>query len=212
MVIDKNELNTGDVLLFHNVSNYKSGYNCFFSCFTGLIQWCTKSKYSHVGMIVRDPIFTNPPLKGLYVLESSFETYPDVEDHKYKLGVELEEFDKVIKNANQDIYVRKLNCKRDGLFNNILKDVHKVTRNKPYDVLPIDWIDGIFQRYSGRNAQSTKHFWCSALVAYIYVRWGFLPADTPWSLVSPKMFGSEINNGYNLEFKNCILDKEIKIN
>jgi hypothetical protein len=43
-------------------------------------------------------------------------------------------------------------------------------------------------------------------------RWGFLPADTPWSLVSPKMFGSEINNGYNLEFKNCILDKEIKIN
>lgn len=212
MNIDKDSLQTGDLLLFHHVANYNNCYNCVFSCFTGLIQCSTNSKFSHCAMIVRDPTFTNPPLKGLYVLESSFELYPDVEDHKYKLGVELEEFDNVIKNANEDIYVRKLNCNRDDNFFNILADVHKITYDKPYDLLPQDWIDALFHKYSGKNAQSTKRFWCSALLAYTYVRWGFLPSYTPWSLISPKMFSSESNIKYRLEFLNCSLDKEIKIN
>jgi hypothetical protein len=212
MNINKDELNTGDLLLFHHVSNYKNCFNCFFSCFTSLIQSCTHSKYSHIGIVVKDPTFTNPPLKGLYVLESSFELYPDVEDHKYKLGVELEEFDKVIRDANEDVYLRKLNCDRNENFFNILADVHKITHNKPYDVLPKDWIDALFHKYSGKNAQSTKQFWCSALVAYIYVRWGFLPSYTPWSLLTPKMFSTEDNGNYKIKFLNCKLGDEIKIN
>ena len=212
MKINKDDLNTGDILLFHHVSNYKNCYNCVFTCFTDLIQSCTQSKFSHIGMIVVDPTFTNPPLKGVYVLESSFETYPDAEDHKYKLGVELEEFDKVIKNANQEIYVRKLNCKRDENFYNTLNEVHKVVHNKPYDALPRDWIDAIFHKYSGKNAQSINHFWCSALVCYIYVKWGFLPSYTPWSLVTPKMFSSETDSKNKLDLVNSSLEYEMRIN
>ena len=57
--------------------------------------WWTKSKYSHCAIIVRDPTFCAEEKKGLYVLESSYEKFVDSEDGEYKLGCELEEFDKV---------------------------------------------------------------------------------------------------------------------
>ena len=211
MLFNVDDLNTGDILLFHHTKNCSSCYNSIFSCVTGLIEYYTQSEFSHVAMVVRDPEFTTPPLKGLYVLESSFELFPDVEDHRYKLGVELEDFDKVIKNSGGDVYIRKLNCERNEDFYKTLDEIHTDVYNKPYDALPRDWVDAVLHKYSGSNAQSTKHFWCSALVAYIYVRWGFLPSYTPWSLVSPKMFGSETDTKYKLEFLNCSLDNEIKI-
>ena len=55
--MDKNELNTGDILLFHNKLNCKSCYRCIFSCFTGLIMCCTKSKYSHIAIVIKDPTY-----------------------------------------------------------------------------------------------------------------------------------------------------------
>ena len=88
--LNKDQLQTGDILLFHHIPNYNSCYNCLFSVFTGLIQKCTKSKYSHAAIVVRDPDFDDFKQKGLFILESSFESFPDAIDHRYKLGVELE--------------------------------------------------------------------------------------------------------------------------
>ena len=45
--------------------------------------------YSHVAMILKDPYFINPALKGLYVWESSFNGTPDPQDNKIKLGVQI---------------------------------------------------------------------------------------------------------------------------
>ena len=50
--------------------------------------------------------------------------------------------------------------------------------------------------------------WCSALVAYIYVKLNFLDHTLPWTLIKPNDFSDKSNI---LEFKNCILDKEIII-
>ena len=207
------QFNTGDILLFHHKPKYTDCFNCIYSCFTDTIMDVTHSKYSHSAIIIRDPQFTNPPLKGLYVLEASFELFPDVEDKKYKFGVELEEFDKVMRDARTygNVYWRKLNCQRDEKFYQILAKMHQVVHDKPYDCLPKDWIDAIFHHDSGSNAQSTKSFWCSALVGYAYVMWGFLPKTTPWSMVSPKMFGTESPDKYQLEFTNCTVDKEVKL-
>ena len=88
----KDEFQTGDILLFHHNNNFSSIESGFLSIFTDLIMWATKSKYSHTAIIIKDPEFTNPPLKGLYILESSYESFPDVEDKEFKLGVELEEW------------------------------------------------------------------------------------------------------------------------
>ena len=52
-------LETGDLILF---SNQSSG---FFGIFTSMIKWGKHSNYSHTGIILRDPVFINPSLKGL---------------------------------------------------------------------------------------------------------------------------------------------------
>lgn len=213
--MDYSQFETGDILLFHNVSNCKTCYRGVFSCITDLIMCGTKSKYSHAAIIIKDPQFTNPPRKGLYVLESSYESFRDVEDNKYKFGVELEDFNKVINDASQHevVYWRKLRCNRDASFYNKLNEIHKNVHDKKYDCFPIDWIDSGLHKYKGKNKHRVSSFVCSALVAYAYVQWGFLPQETPWTLIYPKMFGTEKRekNEYKLNFINCTLDKEVRI-
>ena len=210
--MSKDELDTGDILLFHHTNDCKSCYNCVFSCFTGLIECCTKSQFSHAAIIIRDPQFTNPPLKGLYVLESSFESFQDAEDNKYKFGVELEEFDKVIASArpHQTIYWRKLKCNRDRNFYQLLKEAHAEIHNKPYDFYPKDFINALLHKQGGDDGQLTSRFFCSALVAFIYVQWGFLPYSTEWSRVTPKMLSTENQGNYQLFFKNCKVFPEVR--
>ncbi len=164
-------------------------------------------------MVIRDPQFTNPPLKGLYVLESSFEAFRDAENHKYKFGVELEEFDKVMASAlpHETVYWRKLNCIRNGKFYRTLNEVHEEIHDKPYDIYPMDFINALLHRHGGDTGQLTSRFFCSALVAYIYVRWDFLPFTTEWTRVTPKMLGSESPDSAQLRFKNCKVNPEIPI-
>ena len=207
----KEEFNTGDILLFHHNNNFSTVENSLFSIFTDLIMWATGSKYSHTAIIIKDPNFTNPPLKGLYILESSYENFPDVENKEYKLGVELEEFDKVMETYKDgEVYWRKLVCKRDASFYEKLAEAHSVVHNRPYDIIPTDWLKAALHINKG-NIQKKKTFWCSALVAYMYVSWGFLDKETPWTLVSPKMLGTELPNKYELEFNNCKIESEVKI-
>ena len=210
--LNKDQLQTGDILLFHHIPNYRSCYNCFFSIFTGLIQKCTKSKYSHAAIVVRDPDFDGFHQKGLFVLESSFEAFPDAIDHKYKLGVELESFDKVMKDALKSgtVYCRKLHCERNSNFFETFAAAQRTIKDKPYDCLPNDWVAALQHHTTGKDAQTTKHFWCSALVAYLYVQWGFLPYTVPWSYITPKQLGTEPSR-YQLQYQNCKVDTEVEL-
>jgi hypothetical protein len=206
-----NQLDTGDILLFHHHNDFSGIGKTIFSVFTDLIMWATGSMYSHTALIIKDPKFTNPPLKGLYILESSWENFPDVENHEYKLGVELEEFEKVMDTYKDgQVYWRKLDCTRDDNFYEKLEEAHSVVHNRPYDVIPSDWIKAALHINKG-NVQKKKTFWCSALVAYIYTYLGFLPENTPWTLVSPKMLGTESPDKHQVSFQNCTVEKEVII-
>ena len=102
-------LKTGDLLLFNNKS---SG---FFGFFTSLIKWGTHSNYSHVAMILKDPYFINPALKGLYVWESSFNGTPDPQDNKIKLGVQITPLHELINEYQKtggSIFIRKVKSAR----------------------------------------------------------------------------------------------------
>ena len=109
-----------------------------------------------------------------------------------------------------EVYWRKLNCTRDNRFYEKLAEAHNVVHNRPYDVIPTDWLKAAFHINKGAT-QKKKTFWCSALVAYIYVCWGFLDNNTPWTLVSPKMLGTESPDNDELKFDNCTLESEVKI-
>tara|TARA_Y100000817_G_scaffold37886_1_gene26087 strand:- start:34 stop:342 length:309 start_codon:yes stop_codon:yes gene_type:complete len=54
-------LKTGDILLFSYQGN---------SIFSSFIKYFTGSQITHVGMVLKDPVFIQPSLKGYYVWES----------------------------------------------------------------------------------------------------------------------------------------------
>ena len=72
------ELETGDIVLF-------SG-NYFLS---HIVEYFTKSIYSHVGVILKNPNLGDATFKGIYLLESEREDTPDPENNRIKKGVQL---------------------------------------------------------------------------------------------------------------------------
>jgi hypothetical protein len=207
------DLQTGDLLLF----NYQGGG--FFSAIGNLIRWGTNSNYTHISMVLRDPVFIDfPPLKGLFVWESSYEGTKDPQDGKIKLGVQITPLEEVINNYQGEVYIRKLkrdfdySCSScghslDTLFTKEkLQEIHNNVYDKPYDIVPSDWIEAFFRKDT--NPQKTDRFWCSALVGYIYTMVGILDKDTDWSILRPSDFSL---NGDNLKFANeNILEDSIK--
>jgi len=188
-------LKTGDLLLF----DYKAGG--WFGVFTKLIKYFTKSKYSHIAMVLKDPTYINPKLKGYYIWESSWEDQPDPQDNKRKLGVEITPFDEIYdlyKEKDSNIYVRRVDCNSNLFSSENLKEIHKVVYDKPYDMYPKDWYEAIKQNDS--NPQKTDRFWCSALVGYIYTKCGLLDSSTDWSMLRPIDFALDGNN--DLKFIN----------
>jgi hypothetical protein len=191
-------LKTGDIILFCGHCN---GYLQYFS---DMIKYTTHSNYSHVGMIIKDPKFIDPALKGTYVWESGWEGEPDPQDGKVKLGVQITPMDEILKNfKGSKVIIRKVNCDPKLFSDDNLKKIHRVVYDKPYDIHPKDWIEALLKR--DPNPQKTDRFWCSALISYIYTHCGLLKSTTDWSISRPSDFSLD---GENLDFnEGCSLSK-----
>jgi hypothetical protein len=197
-----NQLETGDILLF---SNYPSG---FFGIFDSLIRLGTQSQYSHIGIVLKDPEFLG--LKGYYMWESGYEGKPDPQDSLTKIGVQVTPLEDVLNNYknNGHVFYRKLKCPDNLITVEKLKKIHEEVYLKPYDINPIHWLTAVF--LPNTNINENKSFWCSALVAYIYIELGILKDDENWTLKTPADFSL---SGENLKFcKDCLLEnKENKL-
>jgi hypothetical protein len=198
---NSDQFDTGDIVLFSDITYIPSR----------IIEWVTGSKYSHVGIILKDPTYINPLLKGTYILESTGLSHiVDSEDNKTKTGVQIRDFESVWKDYNGAIFWRKLNAQRDDEFIKKLVDAHTKIYDKPYDVHPIDWFKSMLNDRHG-DIQVTTRFFCSALVTYLYDTWGFVPSDTPWTIIRPKDLGTENVTSNRMNFINCTVDNEIMI-
>lgn len=195
MSISDLNLSTGDLLLF----SYDNPNDWFFNKFTNMIKWGTHSNYSHVAMILKDPSFISPNLKGTYVWESSYEHDPDPQDGKIKLGVQIAPLAEILEDYKDKgkVFYRKLEGVEKTTFQNEkLQEIHKVVYGKPYDLIPTDWIGALFKKDA--EPQKTSRFWCSALVGYIYTKLNVLKSDTDWSILTPNDFSL---SGENLAFE-----------
>jgi hypothetical protein len=202
--MDKISLDTGDLILFR-------GKNCI-SC---LIECCSNSKYSHVGIILKNPKFINNNMKdGLYILESmAHSNQPDEEDHVIKSGVQIHNINDKIDNIKENIvFVRKLNINRDETFYKKFEEIHKEIYNKPYDMSIFDWVCAkynINHKLSINTSYKTKKkFWCSALVSYVYCELGIIDNNINWSIISPKEFSS-FEGGNSIKFLCNITNDEL---
>ena len=181
--MSKYNLKTGDILLF----DYEGGGSM--GIFSWLIKKATKSNITHVGMVLKDPVFINPSLKGYYVWESGWEGTPDPQDGKVKFGVQITPLEEIIqsyKKKNGKIYVRRVTCPINLFTTEKLLQIHEIVYDKIYDIIPTDWIEAAFRRDD--NPQKTPRFWCSALVGYIYTQCGCLHPGTDWSIIRPSDF------------------------
>jgi len=182
----KRELDTGDIVLFQGNRVISRILECF-----------GRSKYSHVGMILKNPKYIRPDLEdGLYLLESSSNDTPDVEDHQFKIGTQIHRLDDVLKEYPKDsIFVRYLDVPRTEEFYSKLSEVHQEIHNKPYDLNPLDWIRAEWNLIHPLDIepiyQKKDSFWCSALLCYLYGRLDCLDAEMDWSLIAPREFSSE---------------------
>lgn len=214
--IDLDTLSTGDILLFKGSAWYDK-----------LIEKLGRSQYSHVAMVLKDPIYINPEFIGIYVIESGFEYVADEENHEFKIGVQIHKLSTLLQINKYDTLVRKANITLDiKELENIIKNVHKEVHGIPYDMHLIDWVRALefvdiedlekTQKWccirNKHEMQKTNTFWCSAFVTYLYYKMGLLEKDTfvPWTLISPREFSS--HNLSSLKFVNCNLEPEIKIN
>ena len=186
---------TGDILLFNG-----KGWLSYF------IEYFGKCDYSHIGMVVVNP---STELKGVYLLDCS------LEDNK---AVQLRLLDDVIKDYDGSVYFRKMIYERSEKFQTSIMNVYNEVKDVPYDLDIFDWIAAKIlvdtddlcraEKTPFSNIKDTSKFWCSALVAYLYVRSDILPISTPWSIIAPVDFTSYPK--YFLEFK-CKFEVEKKI-
>lgn len=182
-------LQTGDLILFGGKS-----------IFSRLIEWATSSKYSHCGIVLRDPHFIHPSLNGLYLWESGWEGSEDAENHRLKLGVQIIPLHQVLDGYNGSVYYRPLQHLNRPLDDELLDNIHKIVHDHPYDLNPIDWVEAYI--YNDPNPQKTDRMFCSAFVSLIYTKCGILSPDTDWSIVKP----SDIAMDQNITFINgCTL-------
>ena len=199
--INLDSLKTGDILLFSAELTFNP-----ISWFAKLIEVFTKSPYSHVGMILRDPIWISSEMKGLYLWESSYEGTPDPQDGKIKLGVEITPMEQVLKNSyDSQIWYRKINCSNDKLTVFNLMKTHSEVYDKPYDLYPGDWIEAYIRK---KGIPTIERYFCSAFVGFVYTTCNILSKDTDWSIIRPSDFDDE--KYLNFE-QQCFLSKLEKL-
>ena len=187
-------LETGDILLFN-------GQNYWFS---SVVEWFTWSDYSHIGIVLKDPVYINKDLKGYYLLESGSEKFPDAVEHKIRFGVQIVNLQKVLDLYDGRIFYRQLitrstSQETEGLSDKIAKVLTQIwpkIKDDSYDYNPWDLIKVESHLNVGDNRR-TDRFFCSALTTFIYNLAGlFKDPEICWDLIEPRDYApnSRIEN------------------
>ena len=188
----KDSLQTGDIILCHgyNPKGLDPGID-------GVIEFFTHSPWEHAGMVIKNPssILDVSLNDGLYILQASQgpNGYPDVINGKLG-GITLNNLDDFLCNR-QHIYIRSLN-NYDWSENQKLNflDAFNESHGKPYDKGWWNWFcAGINSWCCYGKCKCCKccvpphdnDFWCSALVAFMYVKMGCFAEDLDWSDKTP---------------------------
>lgn len=176
------DLATGDLLLLKDSAHS----NWVLAAYGWLIRMFTASPYTHVAMVLRDPTWIRADLTGLFVYESSTEPQVDPEDHERKLGVQLTPIDEFLAAGAPTVMVRKLDPEFAALLTvEKCVQIHDDTHNTLYDFFPGDLLRAALKVTPDRRRQHTDCMFCSALVAFMCVRFGLVESDVDWSEVTP---------------------------
>jgi hypothetical protein len=190
--MSKDNLRTGDILLAHRDKND--------SIEDKTIEFFTHSPYVHAVVVVRDPWWTSPPLKGLYVFQAVQGplSYTDVLTGS-RYGITFNRYEDFICGRlwvdYRELYIdgKRADINNDPVLRDKFVNAFNNSHGKPYDFTLRKWacvgIDSYFRCGCCMKCcapPQTDKFWCSALVSYVYVKCGFLPEGVDYSDQTPE--------------------------
>lgn len=196
----EDEFRTGDIIIF-------SGHGAI----SDVIKLFTKSKWSHVGIAIRNGT------DNLYILESTtLNDVKDVVDNVAKKGVQLVPLRDRLNKYDGDISIRHLQGAVMGNNDsNALKAFMLEIEDRPYEEHVIDLVKAIMERYVAKdgklhdilhNSEDTSSLFCSELIAEAYQRLNILNKTEPSDYYLPKDFS---DNGKMLLLRNITIGPEI---
>ena len=174
-------MDTCDILLF------ESNYTGLFGWWGWIVSKVTRSKWTHVAIVLRDPTYIDQSYKGLYVLESGTEKWnPD-------WGVMVSPLDKILADTtHKRVAYRKLIHSREG-FREKMEAIYRTVKDKSYDANVIELLGNELKAPLLANGQELDRFICSSLVGYVYSAIGLLPDTTQWFYLQPWHFSTNNN-------------------
>ncbi len=170
----RDTLRTGDVVLFAGKGVISTG-----------IQLFTRSRWSHVGMLVRVAA-----LDTILVWESTtLSDVPDVETALATRGVQLVPFSQRLAAYPGTIGVRRLEAELGPDGDVTLGALRRQLAGRPYERQWRDLLCADFRKL-GRAEPDFSSFFCSELVALAYQRLGLLPKEPIASRYVPADFSA----------------------
>ncbi|MFH1370374.1 MAG: hypothetical protein ABII09_03695 [Planctomycetota bacterium] len=154
-------LMTGDIVLFNGRG-----------VISDVIGFFTRSKMSHVGMIVRTSYQVD-------ILEADW--------GKSVKGVQLNPFGEKCREYKGEIFIRFLNCERDRLWFEQLHKFISEHRGTSYEK-GLGLILELLGAALRINRHNEHNLFCSELLASIFKRWGYLPPNVASNNYQPKDF------------------------
>jgi len=180
--------------------------------FENVIKYFTGSEYTHVGIVLKDPTWIDPSLKGYYLWNSGTYNGGNAEDNNLvTLGVQLNPLYEYVSEYKGEAYVRRLDMKKKELDLHELYAIHKEIHSAQYNTKIIDWICSYFN--IDRHPYKTHRFWCSAFVSYVLYRMGFFKDLLNWDIIRPSFFDDEGIGGFDFSLADTICyNRATKIN
>ena len=170
-------MNTGDILLF------ESSYKGAFGWWGKIVSIVTRSKYTHVAIVLKDPYYVDESFRGLYVLESGSEEWAK------QWGTIISPLSKVLQSdTHKHVYLRRLHTQVN--IDAIMPALYNTVMDKAYDINPIEILGNELRSSMLSNPRQLNRFVCSSLVGYIYTALGLLPKSTSWFYLQPRDFSS----------------------
>lgn len=176
-----NDLKTGDMLLFRG------------NAWTSRIVTClTSSKWTHCGMVWKDPPNEKP---GLYILESSISEKDD--------GVQISPLTDYITAYTGEVWVKSITTEQDHRFEK-LPLIYARTEGKEYNLLPSDVVRLVNRGGCGWRSYKKRCFVCSTYLAFVYERLGFIASQIDWTIVQPQDF---VDDNTYITWINCLFEE-----
>jgi len=172
-------LSTGDIVLFSGKGPISAS-----------IKLATKSKWSHVGMVV-----CLEEYDFVTVWESTqLSNIKDLETDKFKKGVQVVPLSLRLTQYNGEIAIRHLqNANLNAIDIHTLMQFRKEMSGRCYEKNTLELLKSAYDGPFGENTEDLSSLFCSELVAESYQKLGLLSSNIASNEYTPANFSSESN-------------------